>query len=133
MGSFGSGIFDNDSALDARRDVLDYILGAIKEFIEGDDFGVEDVDSAIAYITMLTAVLEASQSSELKPGDPKLLIFLKSMGQGGGPTMREVAHWKKTILQAYDDEIDELTPDADYKVEYRANIVAAFSKLEQQV
>ncbi|MBI4750570.1 MAG: hypothetical protein HY774_18965 [Acidobacteria bacterium] len=133
MGSFGSGIFDNDSALDVRRDVLDYILAAIKEFIEGDDFGVEDVDSTMGYIAMLTAVLETSQCSEIKPGDPRLLVFLKSMGQGGGPTTHEVTRWKKTILQVYDDEIDELRPDPDYKVEYRANIVAAFSKLEQQV
>jgi|SRR5215813_2304067 len=133
MGSFGPGNFDNDAALDARQEVIDYLADAVREFVESDGFCVEDIDSAIAYVAMLNAILLHTNSSPVEPTDPELLSFLKGMGGSGELDIAEVTSWKEKVLQVYDDEIDELLPEPEYKKRRRRVIAEALGQLESLV
>lgn len=130
MGSFGTGNFENDAALDARQDVINHITGAIQEWLEGDSFYVEDVDSVMGYVATLVAILENTRAAAAAEGESDtLLVFLQGMTAGGGPPKEDVLAWQEQVISTYDDEIDDLAPDEAYKVERRQVIVDTFARL----
>lgn len=129
MGSFGMGNFENDAALDARQDVINHITSAIQEWLGGDSFYVEDVDSVMGYVATLVAILENTRATPTAGDDSELLVFLKGMAGSGGPPKEEVSAWQEKIISTYDDEIDDLEPDEEYKVVRRQVIVDTFGRL----
>jgi hypothetical protein len=129
MGSFGTGNFENDAALDARQEVINHTISAIEEWLGGDSFYVEDADSVVGYVATLVAILENTRGTVTAEDDSELLGFLKSMADGGGPPKEDVLAWQKKVLTTYDDEIDDLEPDDDYKVGRRQVIADTFARL----
>lgn len=130
MGSFGAGNFENDAALDARQDAINHVTNAIREWLSGNSFYVEDVDSVMGYVATLVAILENTRATATAGGeaDP-LLTFLQGMADGGGPPKEDVLAWQEQVISTYDAEIDELEPDEEYKVERRQVIVETFARL----
>ena len=130
MGAFSEGNFDNDAALDARQEVLDYLVDAIKEFTNSGSFCVEDTDSTMAYIEMLTVILAHTSNTPHHIDDPELMKMLKGFSGSQTPDLQTVTGWKNRILKVYDDEIDGLMPDPEYKVKRREVIETALNRLE---
>jgi hypothetical protein len=108
MGTAGAGVFDNDAAMDARSDVTRHIRSAIDDFLSSSRFGVEDTESVVGYVALLTGLIETCQAS--------------------GPSRQEASVWRDKVLAAFDDEIDELDPVPGFKEERRAVIVTTFER-----
>jgi hypothetical protein len=106
MGTAGAGVFENDAAMDARDDVANHITAAIEDFLSAATFGVEDTESVVAYVALLTSLIETCQAS--------------------GPSPQEAAGWRDKVLEVFDSEIDELEPAPGFKEERRTVIVATF-------
>jgi hypothetical protein len=115
MGVSGSGNFENDSALDYIGDVVKNHINEVEQIInsnvDGSGFGVEDTDVIMAAIEVIIALCEKCYAVP-----PKLQL---------------IENWKRLTLEVYDNEIDELRPDPDYKIERRQVINDTFEKLEK--
>jgi hypothetical protein len=108
MGTAGAGVFENDAAMDARDDVTSHITSAIEDFLGAEMFGVEDTESVVAYVALLTGLIETCQANR--------------------PGLQKAAGWQGKVLEAFDNEIDELDPAPGFKEERRAVIVTTFER-----
>ena len=110
MGTWGTGIFENDTACDVLDEILGYIENAIEEYVETDDLGGDDIEGFMGYIASLTTLL---------------------MSHGNVPPDREkVAFWKTTVLHIYDEDIDEYHPSEEFKRRRRDVLEHTFQALE---
>ncbi|HEV2236142.1 MAG TPA: DUF4259 domain-containing protein [Ktedonobacterales bacterium] len=112
MGTWGPGNFENDAALDFVGDEIDRHVRAIYEvFADHQRFRLdEDAEGEVL---------------------PRIAILSFLCEHCGGILAKDVdaVAWKARYLEMYDGMIDEMAPDADYKEQRRAVIVATFDKL----
>lgn len=101
MGSWASGNFDNDSALDFLSDVIKNVDQDIRP---PED--VEDIDMLMGAVAIRKALVE------LVPANP--------------PPREQIEELKDAVLQLYDDEIDSLDPSEETKIERRRVIEKTF-------
>ena len=104
MGTWDSGNFGNDTALDFLVDVANEIE---KELFEPE--GVEDIDLITAAVATYSALLA---ECPIDAGDSAKLTSLRD-----------------SVLKIYDAEIDELESKGDYKPERRKVIEETFATL----
>lgn len=128
MGVFGAGNFDNDYALDVRDGYIKQLVDEIGELINSEDFGFEDIDSTMGLIAILIAILKHTSGSEPEPDDPKLLVFLKGMGQSSIDE-ETISKWRNKILQTYDEEVEEWRGSEEFTKERRKIIEETLAKL----
>lgn len=111
MGTWDTGIFDNDEALDYVCELMDNLAGNINEFFETED-------------------------PELGEGEGKVvpsvaIIQLLSEHCGAAPPKTEqIEAWRKRYLHIYDEQIDGFEPEAAFKSARRETIARAFRNLE---
>jgi hypothetical protein len=108
MGTFGPGVFDNDAAMDTRDDVTNYIIAGLEDFLGVANFGVEETESVVAYVALLTGLIETCRAR--------------------GPGLQEATAWQNKVLEAFDNKIDRMGPAPRFKAERRAVIVATFER-----
>ena len=109
MGTWGTGNFDNDEALDAYAEVVDDLLDRIDEGLGEGQVHFEDVGAEIALVEVLAALGERCREVSV----PRA----------------KVERWKERVLSAYDAQIDDLGATESFKAERRRVLEATFDRL----
>jgi hypothetical protein len=114
MGTWGSGNFDNDGALDFVNQQIDFYVGGIEGvFGDVDRFRLdEDAESSIIPSVVVVSLLCEHCHGTL-------------------PEHVDVLAWKVRHLEMFDDQVDALEPEPAYKRQRRAEISATFDNLLQ--
>lgn len=112
MGTWGSGNFDNDHALDYLAEVCDPLVGKLSEVVENPSLAEADEDG---WVECLVAV--------------EILTGLGGRYSSEKLTSQLVTECRDTVLTQWDATIDELDPDPEYKIERRLTIQQSFDKL----
>lgn len=108
MGTWGSGNFENDAALDAFGGVVDDLVERLEEAFDAEIY-IEDVEGEIALVEVLAVLGEHCARPYLD--------------------RTKVVAWAERVLAAYDAQIDGLEPTEDFKRERRAVIERTFGRL----
>ncbi|MEZ4361362.1 MAG: DUF4259 domain-containing protein [Kofleriaceae bacterium] len=110
MGTWAAGPFGNDAALDFVGSALDHLMSAVNEFLDDRQID-ETLDAAFAAIVLINSVMEQTPS---RPWGED--------GQVKGEPIREA------MLTCFDEQIDGMKPDPEYKREHRAALVSALDR-----
>src|SRR5262249_40664779 len=110
MGTWGPSNFENDAALDLVEDVLKGATTEVEAFCASGRAGVEDLDAILAAVAVHLA--------------------LHGQCNASAPTLELVATLREKVLRIYDEEIDSLNPQDDYKVQRRATIEDTLRRYE---
>jgi hypothetical protein len=111
MGTWGAGTFEGDGALDYVGQLLDQLT---KTIVGCFNNGSADLDDC--------------GESELMPS--VAIIRILSAQCGAAPPKPDVIEgWRSKYLAIYDDQIDGLEPEPEYKVERRKVIDETFTEL----
>lgn len=111
MGTWDTGIFDNDEALDLIGEIMDDLQGRIDQFFEDDDPSIEDGEGLVPPVIAVMQLL--SVNCNAAPPKPDL-----------------IARWKTKYLKLFDDQIDDLEPEDGFKTGRREVLARAFKQLE---
>ena len=115
MGTWGPENFANDGACDYRDSLSQGLIETIEKC-----FNDEDASS-----------LDGGGEAELMPSVAMLVVLCEHCG-AHPPKVKVVQEWRNRYLQIYDDQIDGLRPDPDYKIERREIIDQTFQGLQEQ-
>jgi len=112
MGTWGPNNFENDGAMDFAGYLIDQWAKSITDMLADiDPVGLDD-----------------GGEEELMP--MVHLIYLTAKETGACPPEPDtILSWKNDYLKIYDDEIDGLDPDPEFKVERRRVIESTFDDL----
>lgn len=113
MGVWGPGNFESDTVADGLGELTGRIIDQIAEQFE-DDSALEPDEWGGA---MVPAWLE-------------ILVEIVEPPRVGAtfPSVAVLSDWRDRYLRVWDEYIDELDPDDDYKVERRAVLVSTFER-----
>lgn len=111
MGTWGEGIFENDAALDAVEHVLETATNEIEAFCLSDRCGIEDIEAVMACVAVHLALHERCDAS--------------------APDLKVAIAMRKRVLAVYDEQIDSLDPDADYREARRRTLVETLDRYER--
>lgn len=114
MGTWGSGNFDSDGALDMIGELTDQLADAIDEILtngtaEADELGESHLVPRVAILDTLCKHCAAS------PPEPD-----------------RVVGWRDATLAAFDASMPGLDPKGDFLADRRKVIVATFASLEAE-
>lgn len=113
MGTWGPGNFDNDAAADFIDEELDRHVRAIEAiFADSERF-----------------LLDGDAEGELMPRIAILALLCEHSAGVLDTTGDAISAWKARYLEMYDDQIDDLEPRGDYKLQRRAVIAETFDTL----
>jgi hypothetical protein len=105
MGTWGSGPFANDAALDFVGGVIDHLMEAVGEFMAEPQID-ETFDAAFAAIALINAVMERTPSRPWADGGPV----------DGEPI-------RAAMLACFDEQIEGMGPAPGFAQEQRATLV----------
>ena len=108
MGSWGPGLFENDAALDLVGDVLEVAESEIKAFCTAEDPDVEGFQEILAAVAIHLVLCEKCEAT--------------------APELELSQRLREKVLSLYDQQIDELQPNEDYKRARRAVIAEALNR-----
>ena len=114
MGTWGSGNFENDTAADFLSELTSGWIEEIREamsspeLMEPDEYEGVTVPCLVEFLVMMAE---------------------KSLAGSMLPSPEETEEWNKVYLDVWDNYIDELEPDGDYKIERREVLSDIFDKL----
>lgn len=106
MGTWDAGPFENDAAMDFAGEAIDQLMAPVYEFLEEPQID-ETFDAAFAAVAMLNAVMKVCNARPWKDGDtldPKPV--------------------RAALLKCFDDQIDDMDPDPEFKVAQRKSLDA---------
>lgn len=115
MGTWGSGNFESDTALDHRSVVVDRLVTEVAEAMAGDPVELEpDEYWGVAV-----------------PCNLELLHVLAQAGYAGGdlPEAEVIEEWKKTFMAVWERTIDGLEPSPIFTEERRSALNRTFDQL----
>lgn len=116
MGVWGPGNFESDTVADGLGELTGRIVGEITEQFEdtSDDSALEPDEWGGA---MVPAWLE-------------ILVEIVEPSRVGAtfPSVATLRGWRDRYLRVWDEYIDELDPDDEYKAERRAVLVSTFER-----
>ncbi|MFB7907693.1 DUF4259 domain-containing protein [Kitasatospora sp. NPDC056076] len=115
MGTWGSGNFESDTALDHLSSVVDGLVTEIAEALDGDPVEIEpDEYWGVAV-----------------PCNLELLHTLAVAGYAfeGLPEAGVVEDWKRTFLAVWERTVDGLEPSPEFKEERRTVLNRTFDQL----
>lgn len=107
MGTWAAGPFGNDAALDFVGSTFDFLMKRVNEFLESPEID-ETFDPAFAAIAMMNELMAITPS--------------RPWAKGG---QVDPAPIRLAMLRCYDEQIDGMEPDGDFKRDQRAALVAA--------
>ena len=111
MGTWGSGNFQSDGALDFVGDLIDQLANTAQTCFDEEN-----------------AQLDEGGESELVPS-VAIITFLSQNCGAAPPKPDVIANWRRKYLAIFDDQIDRLADDDNYKAERRAVIDKTFGDL----
>ena len=114
MGTWGQGNFDNDAALDFLGEEIDRHIAAVEAiFADSGRFRLDE-----------------DAEGELMPRVAILTLLSRHCGGVFGlDNEPDVSAWKARYLEMYDDQIDGMEPEGDYRQKRRAVIADTFDTL----
>lgn len=114
MGTWGSGNFESDGALDMLGDLTDEIAAAIDEILANGTADADELGEShlVPRVAILDALCKQCSSSPPEPD--------------------RVVGWRDAYLAVYDRSMPELDPTGEFLAERRAVIVATFASLEEE-
>lgn len=107
MGTWAAGPFGNDSAADFVGSVVDTLMQPVDAFLASPEID-ETFDGAFAAISLLNEVMSRTPT---RPWD-----YDAQRTRAPEPIV-------ETLLSCFDQQIDDLGPDEDFKSEQRAALV----------
>ena len=113
MGTWGTGNFDSDGALDNLAELVDQLVQQIQDLLGSED-GEGDVD---------------------EDGESKLMPWVHIVGllstqcKAAPPKPDVVEAWRDKYVKRWDAQIDGLDPEPSFKVGRRAVIIETFDGL----
>jgi hypothetical protein len=110
MGTWASGPFCNDAALDYVGELIDHIMGAVDEFMESPEID-ETFDAAFAAIALLNEIMKATPSRPWRDG-----------------AVLDGAPIRTAMLRCFDEQIDGLEPKPQFKRAQRKALVANLNR-----
>jgi len=115
MGTWGSGNFDSDDALDYLSQITNPLVEKLLEVMESPELAEadEESDKCMVAVEILTLLSQYHCNERLTP--------------------QVIADCRHTMLTEWDASIDGLDPDPDYKVARRQVIKESFDKLQAVV
>ena len=113
MGTWSHGNFDNDTALDWLSDITSQLLDEITEAMDSPE------------------CLEADElDADVVPCKIELLCTMAENGMSPiWPDVHLLEEWKSTFLRVWDESIDSLEPDEDYKRDRRQTLVNTYDRM----
>lgn len=116
MGVWGPGNFDSDTVADGLGELTNRIIGQIAQ-----EFEDESDDSALQ---------PDEWGGEMVPAWLEILIEMVERPRVGAtfPSVATLTDWRDRYLRVWDEYIDELEPEDEYKVERRAVLVSTFER-----
>ncbi|MFI8434235.1 DUF4259 domain-containing protein [Streptomyces sp. NPDC079020] len=117
MGTWGSGNFESDTAMDYLSSFIDRLVAEVAEVMDGDPVEIEPDEywgvAVPCQLELLTVLTRAGHTSDtlLRP--------------------EQVEKWKKQFIPVWERTIDDLGPSRDYKEERRAVLVRTFDQLAE--
>lgn len=116
MTAWGPGNFEKDESLDFIHEEIDRHVAAIEAiFADSQRFQLDNTGDA---------------EGELMPRVAILALLLEHCGGVLDPAHEpDIGAWKARYLEMYDDQIDDLEPGGDYKLQRRAVIADTFDTL----
>lgn len=111
MGTWGPGNFEGDGPLDYVGGLVDQLTDTINSCFEDDN-----------------ADLDEGGEDELMPSVFVLSLLAEHCG-AAPPKPDVIESWRDRYVAIYDEQIDGLDPDAEYKVERRKVIAETFAAL----
>ncbi|MER5353639.1 DUF4259 domain-containing protein [Kitasatospora sp. NPDC002551] len=117
MGTWGSGNFESDTALDHLSVVVDRLVDEVSQAMAGDPVELEpDEYWGVAV-----------------PCNLELLYTLALAGHGAHdlPEARVITQWKATFMAVWERSIDGLEPSPRYKEERRSVLNRTFDQLAE--
>ncbi|MGI4872671.1 MAG: DUF4259 domain-containing protein [Janthinobacterium lividum] len=112
MGTWGSGNFDNDHALDYLAQVCEPLVEKLTDIVENPSLAEADEDG---WIECLVAV--------------EILTLLSKQYTSEKLTPQLITDCRDTVLTEWLASIDDLNPDPDHKAERPVVIKESFDKL----
>jgi hypothetical protein len=106
MGTWAAGPFGNDMAMDFVGEVFDMLMEPVDIFMESPEID-ETFDEAFVAIAMLNQLMQITEARPYKPN---------------GVDGRAIAG---ELMRCFDDGIDDMAPDDDFKHDHRAALVTA--------
>ena len=106
MGTWGAGPFANDGALDYVGSVIDFLMKPVDAFVASPEID-ETFDPAFAAIELLNEVMRVTPSRPYRR-------------EGFDP-----APMSQAMISCFDEQIDGMGPDEEFKAEQRAALVSA--------
>jgi len=113
MGTWAAGNFSNDGSLDFVGDLIDQLTKTVVACFKNDNTDLDE-----------------GGESELMPSVAIIKILSEQCG-AAPPKPEVIEKWRSQYLEIYDDQIDRLDPNPDYKVERRKIIDETFTGLIQ--
>jgi hypothetical protein len=113
MGTWAAGPFENDAALDFFGEVMDVLMEAVNDFVAAPEID-ETFDPAFAAIALLNVVMQRTPS---RPWSGDGIVH-------GGPI-------RDAMIRCFDEQIDGMDPDPDFKRDQRASLVATLDTFVQ--
>lgn len=116
MGTWGPGNFDDDTVADGLGAMTDELIAKIAE-----SFADEDDD---------TELQPDEWGGSMVPAWLEILTDIGSAGRVGAtfPPSVTIEAWGDRYLRVWDEYIDELDPDEDYRTDRRQVLVATFDR-----
>jgi len=116
VGVWGPGNFDSDTVADGLGELTNRIIGQIAQ-----EFEDESDDSALQ---------PDEWGGEMVPAWLEILIEMVEPPRVGAtfPSVATLTDWRDRYLRVWDEYIDELEPEDEYKVERRAVLVSTFER-----
>jgi RNA polymerase subunit RPABC4/transcription elongation factor Spt4 len=115
MGVWGEGNFSNDGALDYVGTLVQQLVVRVQALF-ASEYGAD---------------LDELGESELMPS-VEIISVLCEHCNAVPPRASVVKRWRERYLRIYDEQIEMLDPDAEFKTKRRRVIEATFGKLERQ-
>lgn len=112
MGTWGPGIFDNDTAADHIYTFTNKMIETIEEVVASP------------------ITLEADEYwGNAMPGHVEMLLSLHRDFYGQLPTLTQAQHWFDTLMSSWEASIDGLGPSDSFKDARRAALAELFGRL----
>ncbi|MBV9469156.1 MAG: DUF4259 domain-containing protein [Abitibacteriaceae bacterium] len=115
MGTWGSGNFENDGALDYVGSIIVELRSRIERCLADEDAVALDEEGEAVVVPSVQIIALLCEHCKAAP-----------------PEASVVARWKDEYFAVFDEQIDSLEPKPGFKERRRAVILATFDHLEKE-
>ena len=115
MGTWDSGPFGNDMAMDYVSEVVDSLMQPVNSFLE-EPMIDEGFDEAFAAVAILNEIMSRCGA---RPWDAEAKATV------------DPATIVTAMVTCFDEQIDDMGPDPDFKTDQRAALVAELDRFAQ--